>query len=144
MNKACVDANVILRFLLNDPLPMAQEAATLFQAVANGQLILLVDDLIVAEMVWVLKSFYKQDVVTIATTLRDFLLQDGIETADKPTVLHALTLFETKNVDFVDALLAARMMNKGMATVFSFDRHFDRLPLIQQITPGDVASFVAS
>jgi len=144
MNKACVDANVILRFLLNDPLPMAQEAALLFQAVADGRLTLLIDDLIVAEMVWVLKSFYKQDVVTIATTLRDFLLQEGIETADKPTVLHALTLFETKNVDFVDALLAARMINKGMATVFSFDRHFDRLPLIQRVNPGDVGSFASS
>ncbi len=143
MNKACVDANVILRFLLNDPLPMAQEAATLFQAVANGQLILLVDDLIVAEMVWVLKSFYKQDIATIAATLRDFLLQEGIETTDKPTILHALTLFETKNVDFVDALLTARMIAKGISTVFSFDRHFDRLPLIQRLNPGDVASFSA-
>lgn len=144
MNKACVDANVILRFLLNDPLPMAQEAATLFQAVANGQLILLVDDLIVAEMVWVLKSFYKQDIATIAATLRDFLLQEGIETTDKPTILHALTLFETKNVDFVDALLTARMIAKGISTVFSFDRHFDRLPLIQRVNPGDVASFASA
>lgn len=144
MNKACVDANVILRFLLNDPLPMAQEAATLFQAVANGQLILLVDDLIVAEMVWVLKSFYKQDIATIAATLRDFLLQEGIETTDKPTILHALTLFETKNVDFVDALLTARMIAKGISTVFGFDRHFDRLPLIQRVNPGDVASFASA
>ncbi len=144
MDKACVDANVILRFLLNDPLPMAQEAATLFQAVVKGQLILLVDDLIVAEMVWVLKSFYKQDITTIAATLRDFLLQEGIETADKPTILHALTLFETKNVDFIDALLTARMITKGISTVFSFDRHFDRLPLIQRVNPGDVASFTST
>lgn len=142
MNKACADAHVILRFLLNDPLPMAQEAALLFQAVADGRLNLLVDDLIVAEMVWVLKSFYKQDITAIATTLRDFLLQEGIETADKPTILHALTLFETKNVDFTDALLAARMIAKGISTVFSFNRHFDRLPLIQRVNPGGIASFL--
>lgn len=141
MNKASVDANVILRFLLNEPPDMAEKAAKLFQAVADKQLTLIVDDLIVAEVVWVLKSFYKQNIADIATTLRDFLLQDGIESPDKMTILYALTLFETKNVDFIDALVTARIQNREIETIFSFDRHFDRLPGVRRIDPGDVNAF---
>jgi predicted nucleic-acid-binding protein len=144
MSKVYVDANVILRFLVNDPPKMAGEAAQLFQAVANRQIVLIVDDLIVAEVVWVLKSFYKQSIADIAAVLRDFFLQDGIELADKSAILYALTLFETKNVDFIDVLLTVRMQQTGSQTVFSFDRHFDRLTDLQRLNPKNVESYLAS
>lgn len=143
MNKAYVDANVILRFLLNDPPEMAAEAAQLFQAVTDGRIVLIVDDLIIAEIVWVLKSFYKQNIADIAAVLRDFLLQEGIELADKSAILYALTLFETKNVDFIDALLTAYIQQSAFQTVFSFDKHFDRLPGIQRLNPSEVTSYLA-
>lgn len=137
MNKAFVDANVILRFLLNDPPAMAEESARLFKAVADGHVTLIVDDIIVAELVWVLKSFYQHTAVAIAQVLREFLAQPGIELSDKATLFQALFLFETKNVDFVDALVAARMQKDGPTAIFSFDKHFDRLPGVQRLAPGD-------
>lgn len=51
-------------------------------------------------------------------------------------------LFEMKNVDFIDALVAARMQTQSMSYIFSFDKHFDRLPAVQRLTPGDLASIV--
>ena len=137
MIKGYVDTNVILRFLVNDPPDMAEEAARLFQAVAEGQVTLVVDAIVIAEVVWVLSSFYKHPVSDIATALRDFLLQEGIEAEEKNALLHALTLYETKNVDFADALVAARMQKHGIQCVFSFDTHFDRLPGIYRTSPGD-------
>lgn len=136
-NRAFVDANVILRFLLNDPPAMAEDAARLFQAVADGQVTLVLDDIIVAELVWVLKSFYQHTAVDIAQVLREFLAQSGIELSDKATLFQALFLFETKNVDFIDALVAARMQKSGFSYIFSFDKHFDRFPGIQRLSPGD-------
>lgn len=136
MTKAYVDANVILRFFLNDDLDKAAEVATLFESVANGEILLVVDEMIVADMVWVLKSFYKQSIEQISFGIREFLLQDGIEVPDKNLVLQALALFETKNVDFSDALLAVRMQKQGVAHVFSYDKHFDRLPGIERLLPG--------
>ncbi|WP_420640933.1 PIN domain-containing protein [Candidatus Leptofilum sp.] len=135
MSRAYVDANVILRFLLDDPPEMAAAAAQLFETAADTDLSLIVDDATVAELVWVLKSFYKQDIGTIAAVLRDFFLQDGVELTDKSTILYALTLYETKNVDFIDALLAARMQKVGIEHVYSFDKHFDRLPNIKRLLP---------
>ncbi len=134
-----VDANVILRFLTGDPPDMAQDAARLFQAVEDEHVTLIVDDIVVAETVWVLRSFYHHPVADIATVLRDFLLQDGIKAEEKMTLLQALTLYETKNIDFADALIAARMQERGAECVFSFDTHFDRVAGIQRITPGELA-----
>lgn len=40
-----------------------------------------------------------------------------------------------KNVDFVDALVAARMLKQGVVQIFGFDECFDRIPDIQQMSP---------
>jgi predicted nucleic acid-binding protein len=128
MSLAYVDANLILRFLVGDPPEMAEQAARLFQAVEAGQVTLIVDDITVTEVVWVLQSFYKHAPVNIAAAIRDLLLHTGITTDDKDTLLYALSLYETKNVDFADALLAARMQKRRIEAVFSFDNHFDQLP----------------
>ncbi|MBC7252255.1 MAG: type II toxin-antitoxin system VapC family toxin [Anaerolineae bacterium] len=140
MRQAYVDTNVILRFLVNDPPDMAAEAAQLFQAVEDGKVKLVVDDTVIAEAVWVLQSYYRHQAADIATTLRDFLLQNGIETEDKATLLQALTLYETRNIDFADALIAARMQKNGIAHVFSFDTHFDQAPGIHRLLPADFSS----
>jgi predicted nucleic acid-binding protein len=138
MTRAYVDANVILRFLVGDPPDMAEQSARLFQAVENRAVTLVVDDIVVAEVVWVLGSYYRHAARDIAAVLRGFLLQDGIEAQERDTLLLALTLYETKNVDFADALLAARIEKRGIPAVFSFDEHFDRLEGVRRISPGAV------
>jgi predicted nucleic acid-binding protein len=144
VTKAYVDTNVILRFLVGDPPDMAEEASQLFQAVDEGKLTLIVDNMIIAEVVWVLSSFYHHSISDIANTLRDFLLQEGIEAEEKDVLLQALTLCETKNIDFTDALVAARMKKHNIEYVFSFDRHFDRVPGLQRAAPGNCSSLIAS
>jgi predicted nucleic acid-binding protein len=144
MIRAYVDSNVILRFLIGDPPEMAEESARLFRAVEDRTVTLIVDDVVVAEVVWVLSSYYRHTPRDIAAVLRGFLLQDGIEVQERDTLLLALTLYETKNVDFADALLAARMQERGIRAVFSFDRHFDRLAGVRRIPPAEVTTFAGT
>lgn len=134
MTVAYVDANVLLRFIVGDPPEMAEKAAVLMQAVERGEMTLCVDDIIVAEVVWVLRSFYRHKAQEIATTLLELLSQDGVEVDD--AVLPALALYGNKGVDFVDALLATRMQQRGIGRVFSFDRHFDQISGIERLEPG--------
>lgn len=136
MTRAYVDANVILRFLVGDPPEMAEQSARLFQAVEDGTVSLVVDEIVVAEVVWVLASYYHHTAREIAPVLRTFLLQEGIEARERDTLLLALSLYDTENVDFADALLAARMRARGIQDLFSFDKHFDRLEGIRRISPG--------
>ncbi|OQA47016.1 MAG: tRNA(fMet)-specific endonuclease VapC [Chloroflexi bacterium ADurb.Bin325] len=134
MTVAYVDANVILRFLVGDPPDMAERAAVLMQAVDRGEVTLRVDEIIVAEVVWVLSSFYKYKAQEIAPRLLEFLSQDGVEVEN--SILSALALYGSKGIDFVDALLATHMQHAGVRYVFSFDRHFDRITGLERLEPG--------
>jgi predicted nucleic acid-binding protein len=123
-----VDANVILRFLTGDPPDLAARARGVFDAVERGELTLFVDEIVVAEVVWVLDSFYDYAPPQIAQVVAELLSHEGLEADDKPGLLAALSIFADKNVDFADALLAVHMDRANVQDIFSFDRHFDRLP----------------
>ena len=136
MRRAYVDANVILRFLTGDPPDMAAQARSLFEAVEQGKLILVIDEIIIAETVWVLKSFYGYSSHEIARVLQELLSHEGLEADDKAGLLSALNHFSHKNVDFPDALVAVHMQQRSVGEIFSFDQHSDRLHGIVRSTPG--------
>jgi predicted nucleic acid-binding protein len=137
VNTAYVDANVILRFLTGDPPELATRARELFLAVERSELHLLVDEIVIAEVVWVLQSFYNHKPTEIARVLYELLSDERLEVSDRPGTLAALRAFSEKNVDFVDAMLAAHMARQGVREIYTFDHHFDRLPGIVRLTPGD-------
>ncbi|MBC8446797.1 MAG: type II toxin-antitoxin system VapC family toxin [Chloroflexi bacterium] len=137
MRRAYVDTNVILRFLTGDPPDMAAQAGALFEAVERGEVTLVIDEIVVAETVWVLHSFYGHPHHDIARVMQELLSHKGLEADDKPGLLAALHLFAEKNVDFADALVAVHMERRGMREIFSFDGHFDRLPGITRRSPGE-------
>lgn len=134
--RAYVDANVILRFLTKDPADQARQSAALFDAVDQGDIALVLDEIIVAEVVWVLQSFYEFPRDEIAATLQDLVAHEGMEAENKHGLLEALRLFADKNVDFADALTAVHMADEGVREIYSFDRHFDRLGEVVRREPG--------
>lgn len=110
-----------------------------FSAAQQDLLLLVLTPMTVAEIVWVLESFYGYPRVQIAETLSHFLRSPGLEVTDQDLLIQALSLYHEKNIDFGDALLAGVALGQGLNTVYSFDKHFDRIPGIVRVKPGDVA-----
>lgn len=137
MTPACVDTNVILRFITREPPEMAQQALSLFAAVQKGEVSLILEEIVLAEVVWVLHSFYQYSPVEISNVLQELVSFPGIECEYKSVVLIALRLFASKNLDFVDAMVTSHMLRKGIGDIYSFDTHFDRLPGITRLVPGN-------
>jgi predicted nucleic acid-binding protein len=131
---AYVDTNVLVRFITGEPPALYEKSVALIKSVEEGDVTLRVDEIIAAEVVWVLKSAYKFTAQEIAAAFLEILSQDGIVVSD--VVISALALFGSQSISFGDALLAARMQQSGVVRVFSFDRHFDRIPGIQRLEPG--------
>ena len=130
-----LDANVILRFLTGEPEPMAEGAARLMRQAQRGEALLIVIPLVVAEVVWVLKSFYQRSYEEIVRVLVPFLSADGVETQDRDLMIRALELMRAKNVDLSDAVLALQA-ERHSETVCTFDASdFKRLPA-EWILPG--------
>jgi predicted nucleic-acid-binding protein len=129
-----VDANVLLRFLTGEPKELAGKAASLMGRAESGEVTLVVSSLVVAEVVWVLKSFYRHSLKDIAGVLVPLMSADGVEVEDRETLTQAIELARDKNVDFVDAALALQAARRG-EPVCSFDGDFKRLP-VQWTTPS--------
>jgi len=136
MKRAFVDANLILRYLTKDPPDMAEASLKTFSAAQQGEISLILIPVTVAEVVWVLESFYGYPKDRIAVTITEFLHSDGLEVMDLDILIQALSVYDEKNIDFADALLSASALNRGPNFIYSFDRHFDRIPEISRLEPG--------
>lgn len=126
MTRVWVDANILLRFITKDVPAQNSRVRSMMQRAADGDILLLVPSVVVAEVVWVLASVYKYHRRAITSTLRDLAVADGVEVEEQDVVLEALRLMETANVAYVDAYLAAKARHHG-EPVLTFDSDFRRL-----------------
>jgi len=136
MRQAFIDANIILRFLTKDPPPMAETALKIFEEAKGGKLSLLIIPITVAEVVWVLESYYEYSKDKIAETMTQFLSCEGLEVESLDLILETLNLYYEKNLDFADALLAVSALREKIPTIYSFDQHFNRINGIIRMEPG--------
>jgi len=132
-----LDANVVIRFLVREPQEMAAEAAELMKRAEAGEVRLYLSPLVLAEIVWVLKSFYSHPLTSISDVLLTLVSAPGVEVDDLESTIKALELTAARNVDFADAYLAVRAAAEG-AKVCTFDRtDFRRLP-VEWVRPAQV------
>jgi predicted nucleic-acid-binding protein len=127
-----LDANGILRYLLNDlPAQASAVQARLIQA-RSGHLIIDIHPLVIAEVVFVLTSHYRQPRQKIANLMLTFLNTSGIKLQEESFVRKALTRYASTNVSFVDAFLAV-LSAESSNPLFSFDRGLDKFKDIRRI-----------
>lgn len=137
MTSLWVDANVLLRLLTGDPPDMATRALELARSAERGEVRLKLAALVVAEVVWVLGSFYRFDRRRIAEVVASLVTAEGVEVEQEEVVLAALLEMSDANVDFVDAYLA-EIARRHDESVASFDRDFERLR-VRRVEPGSPA-----
>jgi predicted nucleic-acid-binding protein len=138
MKQAFVDANVVLRYLTKDPPTMAEASLKLFTAAQKGKISLGLIPITVAEVVWVLESFYSYSKSQIAETLTQFLFSDGLTVENLGSIIEALALYQKKNLDFADAFLSVVSLGDDQPIIYSFDHDFDRVTGITRLEPGVV------
>lgn len=107
---------------------MARKAAKLMKRVEQGEIVLVVSSLVVAELIWVLKSFYRYSLAEIADAVIPLIAAEGVEVEERDVLIRAIELAQDKNVDFVDAFLAVQAA-RHEESVCSFDEDFKRLPV---------------
>jgi predicted nucleic-acid-binding protein len=129
---AFVDTNVLIRHLTGDP-PSQAARATRFLAEADE---LLLADLIVAEVVYVLDSFYEVGRARVAELVRAIIAFDAVHVVDEQLLLRAVEVYEIVRLDFAEAYLVASAERSAVDTVASFDRSTDRVTTIRRIEPG--------
>ena len=129
---AFVDTNVLIRHLTGDPVEMATRATSYLRTETE----LLVTDLVVAETVYVLESFYETPREQVAVALRSLIALAAVETVDSALLLRALEVYEIDRIDFAEAYLVASAESTGVNRIASFDRSIDRVRTVERVEPG--------
>lgn len=128
---AFLDTNVLIRHLTGDPAEMAARAT----AGLGAEEQLLVTDLVLAECVYVLESFYEVERSTVAALMRSAIALPSIETVGTSVLLRALEVYELERLDFAEAYLVAQAEATGVCEVLSFDRSIDRITSVSRREP---------
>ncbi len=140
MREAVVDANVLLRFLIDEPRDLADRVMAIFEVAERHHVALVVTSLTLAEVVYVLESVYKWERKTIADQLLDLVSASVLQIAEQNVLAQALAWYrDIGGLHFADAYIAAVAAAQGHRAVISFDRALRRVPdtnLVQD--PGPI------
>ncbi len=132
------DTNLFLRYLTNDIPAQADAVEQLLNLASDGKIIMVINSLVIAEIVWTLESYYGLARDSTKDKILAILNTPGIEAAEGDLLLQAIFWYADKNVDFVDAFNAAWALAEGLATTHTFDRkHFSRIEGIRVQVPGE-------
>ncbi len=123
-----VDTNVFLRFLVKDAAALYEKARALFEKAEEGKIKLETSELVIAEIVWVLESFYgftRKEVTEVLTTL---LASRNLKIAGHARISEAVQLYASGNMDFIDAYNIAYIKSKEYTKIATFDsKHFKKV-----------------
>ena len=128
---AFVDTNILVRHLTGDPPDMAERATRLLSS-GND---LLLADLVVAETIYVLESFYGAPRKHVAEAIRSLLPFEAVACVDPALLLRAVEVYEVDRIDFAEAYLVACAETTGVGRVVSFDRSTDRVDTVERVEP---------
>ncbi|MFP4697411.1 MAG: PIN domain-containing protein [Eubacteriales bacterium] len=118
---AIVDANYVLRYLLDDIGEQSRQAANIIE----NQNVKLPNE-VVAEVVYVLQKVYNVERNDITESIKMLINYVNINVLNKDVVNVALEKYKVSKFDFVDCLLYAYSIIDG-EQVYTFDKKLNKL-----------------
>lgn len=130
MAKILIDTNLIIRFLVNDDPEKALRVKKVLLDPKNTNALL---DTVVAEIIWVLNSYYEQDKFSIVEKIRALIHVETI-VCNKSLLDRSLTIWQNNNLSFIDAYIIATAEHENLK-IYSYDYKFDKIPTITRLEP---------
>ena len=115
-----IDTNVIIRFLVGDHPEHLAIATESFTKIEQGEYEVEILESVMMEVLFVLTKFYKLPKIDVIEDLKKIIALRGV-VGDKVLLIETLNIVETKNIDYVDALICAKSRLHGYGKL-SFDK----------------------
>ncbi len=135
MTRFGIDANVLLRALLNDH-PSQSEIAHDLLASLDEERRGYVGISAVLEVFWVLRSRYRVPRQLLCETMRELLMIKYLDIESSAAVVQALAMYQKGRVDFEDALLAERNVEADCGFTYTFDRAASKAASSMELLTG--------
>lgn len=116
------DTNVLVRLLVEDDAKQAARVRNRVVLLDEDDERAYVSDIVMCELVWVLRSAYGFDRKPIAHALRQLLSAKQLSFDAPDRVARALDAYETGRGDFADYLIREHATTAGCDSVLTFDK----------------------
>lgn len=116
-----VDTNVLVRYLTQDDAKQARAVDALIATTIEEGSRLRVDDIVLCELVWVLRHAYRFDRSTIVAALDKVLSTSLLVFEDREVLRQALDDYRNQHGDFADHLIGRRNLRSGCESTATFD-----------------------
>ena len=130
-----LDTNIFIRFLTDDVPEKVDACEEIFKKAVEKQETLFTTELVIAEIVWVLESFYELPKNEIQNKVEKILNTPNLICPHKDLILSALILYSEKNIDYIDAYNALILKENGIVELYSYDKHYDRIDWLTRLEP---------
>jgi predicted nucleic-acid-binding protein len=124
---ALLDTNVLIRFLTVDKNKKYRKLYSFFESLERGEIRVELKLIVLFQVIYVLKSFYKVPKKEIVGGLTELLRYKGVTIKEKKIVQRALELWREQNVEIVDCYLVACLEKDAQSILYSYDRDVDKL-----------------
>lgn len=122
-----LDTNVILRFLVRDDEQQWQIADGYINDALQGNEICLINNIVLCEVVWVLRTSYKLNREKLIETLENILKANIFVFENREAIEWAIKQMKSGNADFSDYLITRINQLAGCQETASFDAKLGQL-----------------
>ena len=115
-----IDTNVLIRRWEGKP-----EFVTWMRKLSEDKQVAYVPSIVIAEIIWVLTSFYKQSRIEIKNFVETIRSTDNLKIVTKHDINKAISLYENSQIKFTDCMIASYLGENDV--IVSEDHDFDKL-----------------
>ena len=133
MKRYFIDSNILLRVIARDSEKSFRECFDFLQKVESGKINAVTSNIVLAEVVWVLDSFYEMNKTKIAEALERMKGSRFFKLIDNYDFDLALSFYSRYGIKYVDAIIASnRDVQSKKWVIVSYDKDFDKLGVIRK------------
>jgi predicted nucleic-acid-binding protein len=126
MKKYLLDANIILRYVVAENTPLNLKSKRYFDQARDNKCQLIIDNVTIAEVVWVLTSYYQFKRPDLVNSLKIIMGHKNILIDDKNLILNTLDFFSSHNLSYIDCYLHCLSQSKNIPLA-TFDTKLSKL-----------------
>jgi predicted nucleic-acid-binding protein len=117
-----IDTNVLVRYLTQDDARQARVVDSFLSDAVDKGTRLHIDDIVLCELVWVLRGAYRFSKATIVSTLDKIMSTGSFSFDDRELLRKALHDYRDGDGDFADHVIGHRNIKAGCEQTVTFDR----------------------
>ena len=122
-----LDTNILVRLLVEDDAVQMEQARRFMESRCTPESPGFINCVVLAELVWVLESFYRFDRARIAAAIESMIAGRDRVVEYHDDVREALAEFKSTSIDFTDAMIGRINRARGCEATATFDRKAARL-----------------